>query len=135
MATLPLSYWVSGIDQVMFGYMVSISCSNFCMSSLDWKCITIPPLVVCKESQPLYLETKVFFSYFWYNLLFGYLVEDFLVCSQLSWYKTFCETLWMFISVLWVVFWKHWSYINNFILEFYIDKNFWWFKLWKFIYS
>ena len=91
--------------------------------------------VVCKESQPLYLETKVFFSYFWYNLLFGYLVEDFLVCSQLSWYKTFCETLWMFISVLWVVFWKHWSYINNFILEFYIDKNFWWFKLWKFIYS
>ena len=31
--------------------------------------------------------------------------------------------------------WKQWIYINNFILEFYIDKNLWSFQVWKFIYG
>ena len=30
--------------------------------------------------------------------------------------------------------WKQWSYINNFIFEFYIDKNLCSFQSWKFIY-
>ena len=31
--------------------------------------------------------------------------------------------------------WKEWSYINNFILEFFIDINLWSFQAWKFIYG